>query len=81
MKEWGFGMNYAMIVILSPVSMNPNASQSAYGDTFNMLIEKLAERKGVTKQLKAENQMESVGRMNNLRNRANKITNAELQYL
>ena len=36
-------MNYAMIVILSPVSMNPNASQSAYGDTFNMLIEKLAE--------------------------------------
>ena len=38
----------------------------------------MAEREGITEQLKAENQMEWVGRMNNIRSRATEIVNSEL---
>lgn len=35
-------------------------------DMFSRLIKQIAEREGVTERLKAENQMEWVGRMNNI---------------
>ena len=47
-------------------------------DLFFRLVEQMAEREGVTEQLKAENQIEWVGRMNNIRSRAMEIVNAEL---
>lgn len=47
-------------------------------DMFLRLVKQMAEREGVTEQLKAENQMEWVGRMNNIRNRATEIVNADL---
>lgn len=47
-------------------------------DMFFRLVEQMAEREGVTEQLKAENQMEWVGRMNNIRSRAMEIVNAEI---
>ena len=40
----------------------------------------MAEAEGVTEQLKADNQMEWVGRMNNIRNKAMEIVNSELIY-
>ena len=49
-------------------------------DTFNRLVKQMAEREGVTEQLKATNQMEWVGRMNNIRQRAIEIVNSELSY-
>ena len=49
-------------------------------DMFLRLVKQMAEREGVSEQLKAENQMEWVGRMNNIRNRAMEIVNAELIY-
>ena len=49
-------------------------------DLFFRLVKQIAEREGVTEQLKAENQMERVGRMNNIRSRAAEIVNAELIY-
>lgn len=42
------------------------------------LVKQMAEREGVTEQLKAENQMEWVRRMNNIRNIAAEIINHEL---
>ena len=45
---------------------------------FERLVNQLAEREGVTEQLKASNQMMWVDRMNNIRNRATEIVNAEL---
>ena len=42
-------------------------------DMFLRLIEQIANREGVTEQLKAENQMEWVCRMNNIRSRAMEI--------
>ncbi len=45
---------------------------------FFHLVEQLAKQEGITEQLKAENQMEWAGRMNNIRNRAEEIVNSEL---
>lgn len=44
------------------------------------LVKQMAEREGITEQLKAENQMEWVRQMNNLRNRANEIVLHDLIY-
>ena len=42
------------------------------------LVKQMAEREGVTEQLKADNQMEWVGRMNNICSRAIEIVNNDL---
>ena len=47
---------------------------------FFRLVKQLAEKEGITEQLKAENQMLWVARLNNIRNRATEIVNAELIY-
>ena len=49
-------------------------------DMFSRLVTQMAEREGVTEKLKAENQMEWVGRMNNIRNQVTEIINADLIY-
>lgn len=49
-------------------------------DMFLRLVKQMAERESVTEQLKAENQMEWVGAMNNIRHRATEIVNTELIY-
>ena len=43
-------------------------------------LKQIAEREGVTEQLKANNQIEWVQRMNNIRNRATEIVNTELIF-
>ena len=45
-----------------------------------LLISQLAQQEGITEQLKAENQMEWVARMNNIRHRADEIVLNELIY-
>lgn len=45
---------------------------------FFWLVKQMAEREGVTEQLKAENQMEWVGKMNNILNSALEVINAKL---
>ena len=49
-------------------------------EMFSRLIKQMAEREGVTEALKAENQMEWVGRMNNIRSRATDIVTNDLIY-
>ncbi len=49
-------------------------------EMFSALVKQMASAEGITEQLKAENQMEWVGRMNNIRNRATEIVNGELIY-
>ena len=49
-------------------------------DMFLLLVNQMAEREGVTEQLKAENQMAWVGRMNNIRSRAREIVDTDLIY-
>lgn len=49
-------------------------------DMFIRLVNQMAEREGVTEQLKADNQMEWVGRMNNIRSGAAEIVNQDIVY-
>jgi hypothetical protein len=49
-------------------------------EMFSRLIKQMAEREGVTEKLKADNQMEWVSRMNNIRNRTTEIINKEIIY-
>ena len=49
-------------------------------DMFFRLVKQLAKNEGLTEQLKADNQMLWVKRMNNIRNRATEIVNTELIY-
>lgn len=47
---------------------------------FSQLVKQMTEAEGVTETLKADEPMEWVGRMNNIRNRATEIINAEIIY-
>ena len=49
-------------------------------EMYNKLVQQLANQEGITEQLKADNQMLWVQRMNNIRNRATEIVNTELIY-
>ena len=49
-------------------------------DTFNYLVKQMAEREGVTEQLKAENQLVWVGKMNNIRQQVTEIINHDIIY-
>ena len=47
-------------------------------DIFSRLVEQMKVNEGITEQLKADNQMEWVGRMNNIEARAREIVYSEL---
>ena len=49
-------------------------------EMFGRLVEEMKRAEGVTEQLKAENQMEWVGRMNSIRSRAEEVVLSELVY-
>ena len=49
-------------------------------EMFDWLVKQLAEKEGITEQLKAQDQMAWVQRMNNIRNRAEEIVNAEVIF-
>jgi hypothetical protein len=50
-------------------------------DMFSRLVKEYADRQGVTEQLKAENQLEWVGRMNNIQICVREIVEREILYL
>ena len=50
-------------------------------EMFDLLVRQLAEQECVTEQLKAENQMEWISKINFIRNRATEIVNHELIYV
>lgn len=49
-------------------------------DMFFRLVNQMAKSEGTTEQLKANNQMAWVNRMNNIRNKVTEIVNAEIIY-
>ena len=50
-------------------------------ERLDVIIEQMKAAEGVTEELKARNQLEWVGRMNNIRNRAEEIIKNELIYI
>ena len=49
-------------------------------ERFDLLMKQLAEKEGISEELKAQDQMAWVGAMNNIRNRAEEIVLRELIY-
>ena len=49
-------------------------------EMFLRLVKQMAEREGVTEKIKADNQMEWVARMNNIRRRATEVVNKDIIY-
>ena len=49
-------------------------------ERLDLIIEQMKAAEGVTEELKTQNQLEWVGRMNNIRNRAEEIIRSELIY-
>ena len=49
-------------------------------DMLSRLVKQMTKREGVTEKLKANDQMEWVGRMNNIRQRATEVVNKEIVY-
>jgi len=49
-------------------------------ERYEILIEQMSQREGISEKLKEENRMEWVRRMSNLENRAAEIVKAELIY-
>ena len=50
-------------------------------ERLDLIMEQMEAAEGVTEELKAQNQLEWVGRMNNIRNRAEEIINSEFIYI
>mgnify|MGYP001096376022 FL=1 len=50
-------------------------------ERLDLIMEQMKTAEGVTEELKARNQLEWVGRMNNIRNRAEEIIKSEMIYL
>ena len=50
-------------------------------ERLDLIMEQMKAAEGVTEELKAQNQLEWVGRMNNIRNRAEEIVKSEMIYL
>ena len=49
-------------------------------DMFLQLVGQMAEREGISERFKAEDQMEWIGSMNNIQNRAIETVNSELIF-
>ena len=50
-------------------------------DMLLRLVEEMAKSEGITEQLRAENQIEWIQRMNNIKQRATEVINSELIYI
>ena len=71
---------YTNLLVSSKLSEHLAEIDKQAEDMFFRLVKQMAEREGVTEQLKADNQMKWVARMNNIRSRATEIVNHDVIY-
>ena len=69
---------YQYLVLTGKLTEHLNQVDKEAREKVEMLVEQMAEQWGVTEQLKAENQLEWVGKMNNIRSRVVEIIDVEL---
>ena len=79
LREYRFGLYNDLILNGTLCQHLAEVDQTCY-ERVNLLVRQMAEREGVTEALKASAQLEWVGRMNNIRSRAEKIVLAEVVY-
>ena len=77
LKEYKSGI-YQGMVLSGKLKEHLLMVQEQAESQFDVLVEQMAEREGVTEKLKEENQLLWVERMNNIRARAEKIVREEM---
>ena len=77
LKEYKSGI-YQGMVLSGKLKEHLLMVQEQAESQFDVLVEQMAEREGVTEQLKEENQMLWVQKMNNIRARAEAIVREEI---
>ena len=76
-------MNCKVIITLllsGKLNINRSEIDNRATEMFDWLVKQLAEKEGITEQLKPQDQMAWVGAMNNIRNTAEEIVNAEVIF-
>lgn len=73
-------VQYTSLVVSGKVHSHLAEVDHRATEMFNHLIKQMAQREGITEELKAQDQMAWVRRMNNIRNAAEEIVNAEVIF-
>ena len=71
---------YTVLLLFGKVNDHLSEIDAQAEAMFFQLVDQMAEQEGITEQLKVENQMEWVGRMNSIRSAAEEIVNAEIIF-
>ena len=71
---------YQYLVLTGKLTEHLNQVDKEVREKVEMLVEQLAEQWGVTEELKMQNQMEWVRRMNNIKNAAEEMAEKEFIY-
>lgn len=79
LKEHHKGM-YSLLITQGKLTEHLNQIDRDANSRMELLVQQMAKQQGGTEKLKEENQMLWVGRMNNIRNVAEKIVLNELIY-
>lgn len=79
LKEYKGGI-YQGMVLTGKLKEHLLMIQKQAEERFDLLVEQMAEQEGVTEQLKAQDQMLWVQRINNIRARAEEIVRKEIIY-
>lgn len=69
---------YTGLLLSGKLNSHLEEIDRAAGEMFDLLIKQMAEREGVTEELKAKDQMEWVRRMNRIQASVEELVNAEL---
>ena len=71
---------YTTLLISGKLNSHLAEIDSQATEKFDRLVKQLSEKEGITEQLKAQDQMAWVGAVNNIRNAAEEIVNAEVIF-
>ncbi len=71
---------YSGLLLSGELKKHPLMIQEQAEERFDLLVEQMVEKEGVTAQLKAQDQMLWVKRMNNIRARAEEVVREEIIY-
>ena len=72
---------YTTLLVSNKLNGHLDEVDHQASEMFYLLMKQLAEKEGITEQLKAQDQMAWVGAMNNIRNRIEEIVNQSIIFI
>ena len=81
LKERSKKAEYTILLVNNKLQTHLIETDESANKRFELLMQQLAGRENITEELKANNQMEWVAKMNNIKNRVEEIIFNELIYV